>query len=172
LAAANGRVTGALALAGAVACVLCAVALGAPATGKYAATGAIQFHFSIAKGRCPSPPDPTNPSASHGPVKRGLCFHSADEPQVAMTCPPPASISGEPALISSFDGLRLSSAGAMDSRAWAFTDSGPVGYTELSIKVKGRKASGWVQVSDQVGDSDTGPITCDSGQLQFTAKRR
>lgn len=146
-----------------------AVAIAAPATGAYKGTSGFEFAFSIAKGRCPAPPTPGNPNAPRGATKRGLCFHTQADPPINMTCPAPASISGEQALLDSFDGLRLTKAGTLDSEAYTYEGNTVVGTTVLSLSVKGKTASGYVHVTDQVTEGSTA-VTCDSGQLAFTAK--
>jgi hypothetical protein len=162
LAVAAAAVIASLAIAG--------VALASPATGKFHTTNGLSFSFSIKKGRCPGAPDPNNPSAPAGSKKRGLCFSTPDDPPVNMTCQAPASISGEQALLDSLSGLRLSANGTLVAKAYGYEGSTIVGYTELSLKVVGKKASGFVDVTDSTSDG-TNTYDCDSGQLPFTAQR-
>ncbi|HEY1593954.1 MAG TPA: hypothetical protein VGF74_01055 [Thermoleophilaceae bacterium] len=144
----------------------------APATGKFKASGGVAFTFTIHKGKCvPPPKNLNNPMAGHGPARKGLCFNSGDDPPVNITCPQGASISGETALVSSFSRLRLSKSGSMHLRAYAYTSApDPVGFTELSIKVSGSKATGFVRETDQVFVNDQ-PVECDTGKLKFTARK-
>jgi len=163
-----GRTAALGALAGVLA--IAATALAAPAAGSYRGMSGFEFAFKVARGRCPTPPDPNDPSAAHGPEKRGLCFETNADPPIEMTCPAPASISGEQAALSSLTGLRLSASGALLAKSYTYEGQTIVGDTELSLKIRGRRASGWVETTEQVSDATT-TLTCDSGKLQFTAKR-
>jgi hypothetical protein len=144
----------------------------APTAGTFHASGSgIAFKFSLHKGKCPLPPkNLTNPQAKRGKVARGLCFNSADDPPVNMACPQ-GSLAGEQALVSSFSRLRLSKSGSIHVKAYGYTSApDPVSFTELSVKVSGGKASGFVRVSDTIYPNGT-PTICDSGKLSFTAHK-
>jgi hypothetical protein len=145
----------------------------APATGSFKATGQIAFNFSIHKGKCvPPPKNLNNPKARPGKARKGLCFSSGDDPPVNPTCPAGGSISGLQALVSSFSRLRLSKSGSLHLKAYGYGSdpNTPVNYTELSLKVSGKKASGFVRTTDQVFVNGS-PSTCDTGKLAFTAHK-
>jgi hypothetical protein len=148
--------------------VLATVALAKPATGHYSATGSVSFTFSIAKGSCRTPPDPSNPASSPGPFGHGLCFRTREGliPSPPLTCPPGTSLSGDHQFdVGFFDKLRFSPSGSLVAKV--YTEGSTTEYQELSLKVTGRTASGFVEQTLSIG-SDGG--FCDSGQLQFTAK--
>ncbi len=144
----------------------------APATGTFKATGKVAFKFSIHKGRCVSPPkNLNNPKARPGKARKGFCFYSGDDPHVNPTCPAGGSITGLQALVSAFSRLRLSKSGSMHLRTYSYTsDPDPVGFTELSIHVSGKRASGFVRTTDQVFVNGA-PSPCDTGKLTFTAHK-
>lgn len=144
----------------------------APATGTFKASGSIAFKFSIKKGKCKSPPkNLNNPNARAGKAKKGLCFYSGDDPGVTPNCPQGGSITGLQALVSSFSRLRLSKSGSLHLRAYGYSSGpDPVEFTELSLKVSGKKASGFVRTTDQVFVNGS-PSECDTGNLKFTAAR-
>jgi hypothetical protein len=142
----------------------------APAPGSFKAGGGIAFRFTIHKGRCVSPPkNLNNPKARPGKKAKGLCFNSGDDPAVNMACPQGGSISGAQAIVSAFSRLRLSKSGAMHVKAYTYTSApDPVGFTELSIKVSGKRATGFVRETDTVYPNGS-PSMCDSGKLSFSA---
>jgi hypothetical protein len=156
------RFSGRCGLAAAVAVVglmltLAGVAFaGAPQAGKYTARGAIKFTFRLKPGHCYLPAkNLKNYKAKRGKYGKGLCFTSSNAP-----------VSGLTAAIASFGGLRLPGNGVLHAKAYTYGGSSPapVYYTELDLKVRGSRASGYVrQTFDQGG-------TCDSGKLAFTAK--
>jgi hypothetical protein len=143
-----------------------AVASAAPQTGSFKATGAVRFTFKIAKGRCDgAPKNLSNPNAKRGKAEEGLCFSSTSSPAVHLSC-----ITGETAAIDEMSGLRLSSSGTLHLRAYSYYGGNiSAGFTELDLKVRGDKASGFVRVSwiDAAGSP-----SCETGELAFTAKRR
>jgi hypothetical protein len=144
----------------------------APVAGKYKASGQISFKFTLKKGKCYLPPkNLNNPKARRGKYGKGLCFSSPDDPQVNITCPQGGSISGEQAIVSIFSRLRLSKSGSMHVKAYSYTSApDPVGYDEISIKVSGSKATGFVRKTDQIFVNDQ-PSECDTGELKFTAHK-
>jgi hypothetical protein len=159
--------------------IVATVALGAtaatakaPATGKFKATGKVAFKFSVKKGTCVSPPKNLhNPKARPGKARKGLCFYSGDDPHVNPVCAA-GSISGLQALVSSFSGLRLSKSGSMHLRAYSYGSdpNTPTSFTELSIHVSGKRASGFVRTTDDVFVNGAS-VTCDTGMLTFSARR-
>jgi hypothetical protein len=150
---------------------ICAIAFAkTPVAGKFKASGAVSFKFSIKKGKCVAPPkNLNNPQARRGKMGKGFCFNSGDDPPVNLVCPQGGSISGAVALVSSFSRLRLSKSGSMHLKVYGYTSApDPVSYTELSIKVSGKKASGFVRATDQ--NFINGSVeTCDTGKLTFSA---
>ena len=161
------RVGGGILAAVILLAALATVALAKPATGHYSATGKVSFSFSIAKGRCRLPPDPSNPAAPPGAFGHGLCFRTAANLLAIgpLTCPAGTTITGQQQLeIGLFDGLRLSRSGSLVAKIYPAGDT--TEYTELSLQVTGRTASGFVEMTQ------AGASVCDSGQLQFTAGRR
>jgi uncharacterized low-complexity protein len=145
----------------------------APTTGTYHATGSgIAFKFSLHKGKCPLPPkNLTNPQAKRGKVGRGLCFNSADDPPVQEPCQGGGGISGETAIVSAFSRLRLSRSGALHVKAYSYASApDPDGYTELSLKVSGSHASGFVRQTTTTSANGS-PATCDTGKLSFSAHK-
>jgi hypothetical protein len=143
-----------------------AAASAAPQTGSFKATGAVRFTFKITKGRCDgAPKNLSNPNAKRGKAAEGFCFSSTSAPTVHLRC-----ITGETAAIDEMSGLRLSSSGTLHVRAYSYYGGNiSAGFTELSLKVRGAIASGFVRVS---WVDASGSPTCETGALAFTAKRR
>jgi hypothetical protein len=147
-----------------------AVAVAAPATGAFHNKSGLAFSFSIKKGSCEGAPDPSNPSALAGPKKRGYCFETTATPAVNLTCPAPASSVAGQASLDELTGIRLSPSGMLVVKDYTYQGTTIIGDTELSLKVSGKKASGFVDVTAQ-GSNGTTSYNCDSGQLAFTAVR-
>jgi hypothetical protein len=147
---------------------LAAVAFaGAPKAGKYTARGAIKFTFRLTPGHCYLPPkNLKNYKARRGKYGKGLCFTSNSEPPVHVKCPNNATVGGLTAGILSFGGLRLPGNGVLHLKAYTYSgaSAAPVYYTEIDLKVRGSRASGYVRQTFDDGG------TCDSGKLAFTAK--
>jgi hypothetical protein len=156
----------------AAALTICSVAVAKPAVGTYNGTSGFEFSFNIEKGRCPSAPDPNDPNARPGPRKHGLCFQPLSVPEIPMTCPAPAKLVDTPSL--PID-VRLSAKGKLLSKTVksvpppSGTSFAPTeASTELSLKVKGNKASGWVETTGGVY-ANGNAVVCTSGQQPFTA---
>lgn len=146
-----------------------AVASAGPQAGKYRATGAATFAFRLAEGSCPLPPkNLTNFRARRGPIGRGLCFSSSNQVPVNPDCGADGHpISGETADVSLFTGLRLNH-GFLHVKAYSYTSAPkPIGFTEISLSVKGSRATGFVRVTDVDGLGHP----CDTGALRFSASR-
>jgi hypothetical protein len=152
---------------------MCAVAVAKPAVGTYNGTSGYEFSFIIEKGRCPSPANPNNPASHAGPRKRGLCFQFLTAPEIQMTCPSPAKLVDTPTLPI---GVRLSAGGTLLTKTVesvpppSGTSFAPTeASTELSLTVKGHKASGWVETTGAVYVNGAA-VNCTSGKQPFTAK--
>jgi hypothetical protein len=104
-------------------------------------------------------------------VGKGLCFNSTDEPPVQEPCQAGGGVSGEQALVSSFSRLRLYKSGALHVKAYSYTSApDPVGDTELSLKVSGSHASGFVRQTTTIFENGA-DTPCDTGKLAFTAHK-
>jgi hypothetical protein len=100
-----------------------------------------------------------------------LCVQSVSEPPVDPVCPAPSTISGDTALVESFSGLLLSSSGTLHLKAYSYeSGNAPVGYTELSLKVNGGHATGFVRVVTTIYPNEVA-TTCDTGKLKFSARK-
>jgi len=66
----------------------------------------------------------------------------------------------------------VSKSGSLHLKAYGYGSdpNTPVNYTELSLKVSGKKASGFVRTTDQVFVNGS-PSTCNTGKLAFTAHK-
>ena len=158
--------------AGLAALVVTASAVGsaAPRTGGYHVTKGFRFTFSVKSATCTTPPDNLRNSKAHaGPKKKGLCFHSFDQPPIKVHCPAPARSTGDRMLILSFDGLLLQN-GKLHVKAYIYSSGPkPIGWYELSLQIRGGKASGFVRKMGQVYGGASEPVNCDSGRMAFTA---
>jgi hypothetical protein len=170
LASVSRRVPAAIVLA-AASLVFASVALAAPSTGHFKTTSGPAFTFSITKATCKgAPKNLTNFKARASAAKPGLCFASPSDPPVSPKCPAPGSLSGAQALVSAMSNLRLSPSGKLHLKSYSFTSApDPVGYTELSLAVKGKTASGYLRYTNTIYNGDT-PLLCDTGKLAFKAK--
>jgi hypothetical protein len=144
-----------------------ALASGAPKAGKYHAKGQITFSFTLTQGHCYLPPkNLTNYKARHGKYGKGVCFSATAIKTVHAICPAGITNGGLEADVGAFGGLRLQG-GVLHAKAWELATTGPVGYTELDLKVRGSHASGFVRETEDAGTDQT----CTSGKLAFTATR-
>src|SRR3954452_1794440 len=148
-----------------------AVAAG-PSTGSWKASGTVSFPFTLKKGTCPLPPkNLKRPKARRGKVGRGVCYASSAEPPIAMVCPGGSSITGQVFQADLFEGLRIPSNGVFHLRSYAYTsDPDPVGFDEIDLVFRGRRASGFVRVTDTAYPNGQ-QVTCDSGKIAITAKK-
>jgi hypothetical protein len=150
--------------------VLTGVAIAAsPVAGSYRAKGQAGFSFTLTRGTCYlAPRNLTNFRARRGKAGRGLCFSSSSEPKVNPDCGADGhAISGETAVLSLFDSLRLSR-NSLHVKAYSYSSgSKPIGYTELALFRHGRAFRGYIRVTDIDGLGNP----CDTGELKFTAAR-
>jgi hypothetical protein len=169
----RGRTAGALgAIAVALVVVAAAGAAAAPRTGAYRVTHGFRFAFSVKTAVCATPPkNLTNFRARAGAKRRGPCFASIAQPPIRLTCPAPATSSGDRMLVEAFDGLLLVG-GKLHVKAYTYASGPkPTGFYELSIAIAGGRASGFVRKVSQVYGGNSEPVNCDSGKRAFTAVR-
>lgn len=142
----------------------------APQTGPYKATGKVAFKFTLVRARCPlAPNNLKNDKARRGAVGLGLCFRTIDVPTVRVVCSAGPTNTLYVAL-SPISGLRLTRNRTLHVKAYTYpaNSTTPIGYTELSLTLKGTRGTGFVRTTE-----DDGPLgTCDTGKLTFTARRK
>lgn len=148
-----------------------------PGTGRFKVTKGATFAFTIAKGTCTgAPKNLEDYKARAGKKGPGFCFAGMDGPAIDPKCPEGhGPITGAEASIAPMTGLRLSPSGRLHVKAYEFSgnEDEPSGWTELSLTVTGRKASGFYRATTRISIGDDGaPIVCDTGKIAFTATAR
>ena len=167
---ARGHLVGAL--TGLVTLGIASVALAAlvpPHTGRFRGASGFRFAFNVRRAVCTTPPrNLSDPKAPAGPKKMGYCFQSFDQPPIRVVCKAPATSTGDRMLILSFDGLLLEK-GKLHTKAYTYSSGPkPIGFYELSVAVRGDRASGFVRKRSRILRNGK-TLTCDSGTMPFTA---
>ena len=135
------------------------VAAKSPQPGTYQATGGTTFTFSLAKSVCPP--------AKGGKEKRGICLTVLDDPEVELGCDAGAG----QAYLDYPDmpyNKRLARNGTLKyTVSGYFADGELAKTTNFWVKVRGKKAVGWVTL-ETFTPGTTG--SCSSGKVEFNAK--
>lgn len=136
--------------------------------GKYVTTSGPKFSFTVKKKKCPILP--TDPKKKPSTAKKRYCFTGGpEEPRVTVVCPELRNYE-QPFSFFLFNRAGFSSTGKMTAIAWTYRGDpnfpDPIGDTTVHAELKGKKASGYLQVRTYRDDGKN----CDSGQIAFTAK--
>ena len=136
--------------------------------GKYVTTSGPKFSFTVKKKKCPILP--TDYKKRPSKSKKRYCFTGGpEEPPVTMVCPQLRNYE-QPFSFFLFNRAGFSAKGQLTAIAWTYRGDPnfpePIGDTTVHVELKGKKASGYLQIRTYREDGKN----CDTGQLAFTAK--
>lgn len=136
--------------------------------GKYVTTSGPKFSFTVKKKLCPILP--TDPKKKPSKAKKRYCFTGGpEEPPVTVICPALRNYE-QPFGFFLFNRVGLSNKGKATAIAWTYRGDpsfpDPIGDTTVHVELKGKKASGYLQIRAFRDDGKN----CDTGRVAFTAK--